>query len=203
MARNVTDEVNAYEEDIERVVGTYAPHLGSELVHVTRTAEWCIVPKLLAVEPLTLKSGIAAPRSSVNNCGKFTGGDNPVMALTLSERAVAVLNLVDDGVIGWDDPEVVMVLNGALKAGAKPQKRQQRNRTLLKQYELAPSRRLTKSQRDLIPRIQFDLAQHGITPERWEIDVLARGATVTYDEKKFSYAVADYWLGYSTETEWN
>ena len=69
MARNVTDEVNAYEEDIERVVGIYAPHLGSELIHVTRTAEWRIVPKLLAVEPLTLKSGIAAPRSPVNNCG--------------------------------------------------------------------------------------------------------------------------------------
>ncbi|WP_249420811.1 replication endonuclease [Enterobacter sp. RHBSTW-01064] len=68
VARNVTDEVNAYEEDIERVVGIYAPHLGSELVRVTRTAEWRIVPKLLAVEPLTLKSGIAAPRSSVNNC---------------------------------------------------------------------------------------------------------------------------------------
>lgn len=69
VARNVTDEVNAYEEDIERVVGIYAPHLGSGLIHVTRTAEWRIVPKLLAVEPLTLKSGIAAPRSPVNNCG--------------------------------------------------------------------------------------------------------------------------------------
>ncbi|CZU15986.1 replication endonuclease from prophage-like region [Enterobacter hormaechei] len=69
VARNVTNEVNAYEEDIERVVGIYAPHLGSELVHVTRTTEWRIVPKLLAVEPLTLKSGIAAPRSPVNNCG--------------------------------------------------------------------------------------------------------------------------------------
>lgn len=65
------DEVNAYEEDIERVVGIYAPHLGSELVHVTRTAEWRIVPKLLTVESLTLKSGIAAPRSPVNNCGEI------------------------------------------------------------------------------------------------------------------------------------
>lgn len=56
VARHLTDEVNAYEEDIERVMGIYAPHLGSELVHVTRTAEWRIVPKLLAVEPLTLKA---------------------------------------------------------------------------------------------------------------------------------------------------
>lgn len=65
----MADEVKAYEEDIEIVVGIYAPHLGSELVRVTRTAEWRIVPKLLAVEPLILKSGIAAPRSTVNNCG--------------------------------------------------------------------------------------------------------------------------------------
>jgi len=76
----VTDEVNAYEEDIERVVGIYAPHLGSELVRVTRTAEWRIVPKLLAVEHLTLKSGIAAPRSPVNNCG--LGGVNDELSIS-------------------------------------------------------------------------------------------------------------------------
>lgn len=39
VARNVAGEVNAYVEDIERVVGIYAPHLGC----VTRTAEWRIV----------------------------------------------------------------------------------------------------------------------------------------------------------------
>lgn len=44
--------------------------MGSELLHVARTAEWLIVPRLLAVELLTLKSGIAASRSPVNNCGR-------------------------------------------------------------------------------------------------------------------------------------
>ena len=86
VARNVTDEVNAYEEDIERVVGIYAPHLGSELIHVTRTAEWRIVPKLLAVEPLTLKRGIAAPRSSVNNCGEVKKETNTCAELEGCER---------------------------------------------------------------------------------------------------------------------
>lgn len=103
MARNVTNEVNAYEEDIERVVGIYAPHLGSELIHVTRTAEWRIVPKLLAVEPLTLKNGIAAPRSPVNNCGKLTGDGELVMTSILSEQAAEMLNLVDDEVVAWDN----------------------------------------------------------------------------------------------------
>ncbi len=203
VARKVTDEVNEYEEDIERVVGIYAPHLGAHRVHVTRTAEWRIVPKVLAVEPLILKSGSAAPRSPVNNCGLPANGVTTDMTHTPSEQAAAVLNLIDDGVIGWDDPEAVRVLRGALKAGAKLQNRRQRNRSPLKQDELAPSARLTKSQRDLISRIRFDLAQHCISPERWELDVLARGATVTYGEKKFSYAVADEWPGYSTETEWS
>ncbi|MCZ5545187.1 replication endonuclease, partial [Escherichia coli] len=40
VARKATDEVNEYEEDIERVVGIYAPHLGADRVRVTRTAEW-------------------------------------------------------------------------------------------------------------------------------------------------------------------
>ncbi|MDF3803573.1 replication endonuclease, partial [Enterobacter hormaechei] len=105
VARKVTDEVNEYEEDIERVVGIYAPHLGADRVRVTRTAEWRIVPKVLAVEPLTTKSGFAAPRSPVNNCGKLTAGGDPVMTPTPSEQAAAVLNLIERGVIGWNEPD--------------------------------------------------------------------------------------------------
>ena len=203
VARSVSDEVNDYEEDIERVVGIYAPHLGARHVHITRLSGWRIVPKVLAVETLTLKSGIAAPRSPVNNCGLPANGAATDMTPTPSEQAAAVLNLIDAGVIDWNDPDGVKVLRGALKAGAKPQNRQQRSRSPLKSDELAPSARLTKSQRDQISRIRFDLAQYGITPELWELDVLARGTTVTYGEKKFSYAVADEWPGYSTETEWS
>ncbi|CCJ43413.1 replication gene a protein [Escherichia coli] len=197
VARSPSDEVNEYEEEVERVVGIYAPHLGARHIHITRTTDWRIVPKVPVVEPLTLKSGIAAPRSPVNNCGLPANGSDTDMTPTPSEQAAAVINLIDAGVIDWNDPDAVKVLRGALKAGAKPQNRQQRNRSPLKPDELAPSARLTKSQRDQISRIRFDLAQHGITPERWELDVLARGATVTYGEKKFSYAVADEWPGYS------
>ncbi len=197
VARKVTDEVNEYEEDIERVVGIYAPHLGAHRVHVTRTAEWRIVPKVLAVEPLTLKSGSAAPRSPVNNCGKLTGGDVPVMTPTPSEHAAAVLNLVDCGVIAWDDPEVVTALRGALKHDAPRPNRQQRSGEPLKPHQIAPSGRMTKAERAQIPRIRFELAQQGITPQRWELQALARGATVTFDGQKFSYPVADEWPGFS------
>ncbi|MCM7075361.1 replication endonuclease [Enterobacter roggenkampii] len=191
VARQVTDEVNGYEEDIERVVGIYAPHLGAHRIHVTRTAEWRIVPKVLAVEPLTLKSGSAAPRSPVNNCGKLTGGGNPVMTPTPSEQAAAVLNLIESGVIAWDDPEVVTVLRRALKYDVELQNRQQRDREPLKSQAIAPSGRLTRYERMLITRIRVDLAQHGIKPKRWELEALSRGAVVIYEELKLAYPVND------------
>jgi large subunit ribosomal protein L30 len=193
VARTVTDEVNEYEEDIERVVGIYAPHLGAGHIRVTRSEEWRIVPKVLAVEPLTLKSGSAAPWSPVNNCGKLTGGDTPVMTPTPSEQAAAVLNLIDKGVIGWDEPDVMKVLNGALKAGAHQKGCQQRNAAPLKPAEHAPSARLAKTEREQIPKIRFDLAQKGIAPECWELDVLARGATIVYSGINYKYPVIDEW----------
>ncbi|NYY26784.1 replication endonuclease, partial [Escherichia coli] len=163
VARSPSDDVNEYEEEVERVVGIYAPHLGARHIHITRTTDWRIVPKVPVVEPLTLKSGIAAPRSPVNNCGKFTGGDVPVMHPTPSEHAAAVLNLVDSGVIGWDDPEVVTVLRSALKHGAPRPNWQQRNCEPLKPYQIAPSGRMTKAERSQIPRIHFELALIGKT----------------------------------------
>ena len=181
----------------------YAPHLGTDRVHVTRTAEWRIVPKVLAVEPLTLKSGSAAPRSPVNNCGKLTASGDPVMTPTPSEQAAAVLNLIERGVIGWNEPDVVKVLNGALKAGTPRKNRQQRSNAPLKTSEQAPSTRMTKPERDRVAKIRFDLAQEGITPERWELDALARGATVIYGDKKFRYSADDEWSGHTHKKEWS
>ena len=194
VARKVTDEVNEYEEDIERVVGIYAPHLGASRIHVTRTAEWRIVPKILAVEPLTLKSGSAAPRSPVNNCGMLTGGGDPVMTPTPSEQAAAVLNLIEHGVIGWNEPDVMKVLNGALKAEAPLKNRQQRNNAPLKASEQAPSARMTSAERGRVSKIRFKLAQEGIVPERWEVEAMAKGATVIYGDKRFSFAVQENWM---------
>ena len=96
------------------MVGIYAPHLGADHIKVTRTSEWRIVPKAVAVEPLILKSGIAAPRSPVNNCGLLTNGTATDMTPTPSEQAAAVLNLIDAGVVDWNDPNVVRVLRLSL-----------------------------------------------------------------------------------------
>ena len=71
------------------------------------------------------------------------------------------------------------------------------NGSPLKPHEIAPSARLTRSERMQITRIRVDLAQNGIRPQRWELEALARGATVNYDGKKFTYPVADEWPGFS------
>ncbi len=130
-----------------------------------------------------------------------TSGGDPVMTPTPSEQAAAVLNLIESGVIDWNEPDVVKVLNGALKACAQRKNRQQRSNAPLKANEQAPSARMTKPERDRAAKIRFDLAQKGITPERWEIDVLARGATVVYNGKKFRYPVADEWQGFPMQEE--
>lgn len=125
------------------------------------------------------------------------------MTPTPSEQAAAVLNLIERGVIGWNEPDVVKVLNGALKAGAPRKHRQQRSNAPLKTSEQAPSARMTKPERDSVAKIRFDLAQEGITPELWELDALAHGATVIYSDKKFRYPALDEWLGFSISKEWS
>lgn len=59
--------------------------------------------------------------------------------------------------------------------------------------EKAPSARMTKTERDRVAKFRFDLAQEGITPEQWELDALACGATVIYGDKKCKYPAADVW----------
>jgi large subunit ribosomal protein L30 len=125
------------------------------------------------------------------------------MTSTPSEQAAAVLNLIERGVIGWNEPDVVKVLTGALKAGVSRNNRQQRSNAPLKTSEQAPSARMTKPERDRIAKIRFDLTQEGITPERWELDALARGATVIYGDKKFRYPTADEWPGHTHKMEWS
>ena len=118
------------------------------------------------------------------------------MTPTPSEQAAAVLNLIERGIIGWNEPDVVKVLNGALKAGAPCKNRQQRSNAPLKTSEQAPSARLTKPERDRVAKIRFDLTQVGINPERWELEALARGATVIFGDKKFHYGAAEEWAGF-------
>jgi large subunit ribosomal protein L30 len=115
------------------------------------------------------------------------------MTPTPSEHAAAVLNLVDSGVIGWDDPEVMRVLRAALKHTVSQPIRKQRSNEPLKPHQIAPSGRMTKAEREQIPRIRFELAQQDITPQIWELEVLARGGAVCFGTNKFKYQLTSDW----------
>lgn len=115
------------------------------------------------------------------------------MTHALSEQAAAVLNLIEGRILGWNEPDVVKVLNGALKACTPRKHRQQRSNAPLKTSEQVPSAKMTKLERDRVTKIRFDLAQEGITPQRWEVEVLARGATVCFGSKVFRYHNHEIW----------
>lgn len=66
----------------------------------------------------------------------------------------------------------------------------------LKPYQIAPSARITKAERALIPRICMELAQLRITPLRWELHVLARGATFMYGDERITYRITSEWNGF-------
>lgn len=116
-ARHVIDELNEYDEEVQKIIGIFAPHLGSGHVHETRTTKWQIVAKSVAVapHPLTLKSAFGAPRSPVNNCGEVQIGLEQSLSPTPSEYATAVMKLVESGNVGWKDQDVAKVLGDAAR----------------------------------------------------------------------------------------
>ncbi len=65
----ITENGNDYGDDVSRISGVYSPFSPRDIIY-TRTVEYKIVPKLKAStdEALDVSGGIAAPRSSVNNC---------------------------------------------------------------------------------------------------------------------------------------
>ncbi|UHM88919.1 replication endonuclease [Rahnella victoriana] len=66
VARQLSEEKNAYDERRHKVVGIYAPHLGASLIFLTHTEQWRIIRHRPA---LAKNPQIRSPWSSVNNCG--------------------------------------------------------------------------------------------------------------------------------------
>ncbi|MFE8048625.1 replication endonuclease [Brenneria goodwinii] len=197
VARRISDKLNDYDEEVQKVVGIFSPHLGAGHVFETRTTEWRIVSKAVDLEPLTLKSASGAPRSPVNNCGlrsQWSGEDvknqaeNSGMAPTLETGNPA---------IDWNDDAAVRALGMRLREQSVRKNHKQRDFDPNTFRDPSPSARLTSEEREQIPRIQRDLSQRGITAQRWELEALARGATVKIDGESISYPVTDEWLGFS------
>lgn len=192
----MADELNAYDEEVQKVVGIFAPHLGAGHIHETRTTEWRIVRKAvdLDVDPLTLKSASGAPRSPVNNCGKVRREPDPDMQVATPEYVTAVMNLIEGGDVSWNDADVAKTLRDALRRQQSYKSNHQEVAlSRRKSRNVAPSARLTPSERARIPQIRFELAQQGIAAEHWELQALTRGAKVSIDNKVLSYPACDDW----------
>lgn len=199
VARKVADEPNAYDEEVQKVVGIFAPHLGAGHIFETRSTEWRIVRKAVDVDvnPLTLKSASGAPRSPVNNCGEVQREPDPDMQVATPEYVTAVMNLIESGDVSWNDADVAKTMRDAIRQQSPKDNPQEIARNRKKSRNDAPSARLTPAERARIPQMRLELARQGITPERWELRALVRGATVSFDGKEFSYPACDDWPGFS------
>lgn len=196
VARRVADEHNAYDEEVQKIAGIFAPHIGADRVYETRTTQWRIVAKAVAVEPLTLQSASGAPRSPVNNCGLVGSGGAENMQDGEPVEAVAVLEHAPETPIDWDDMTVARCVMARLRADAPQINRQQRSIDLYSRPEPAPSARLTAAERDRVPRIYSELALHGIEPTRSELEALARGAKVKFGDISMHYPAVNDWSGF-------
>lgn len=64
----VSEEVNAYGEEIIRIKGLFSSEVGKGTPILTRVKQWKIVPALAADKAAAVSGASATPRSSVNNC---------------------------------------------------------------------------------------------------------------------------------------
>ncbi|HEJ8018532.1 TPA: replication endonuclease [Serratia marcescens] len=196
VARRVADERNAYDEEVQKIAGIFAPHIGADRVYETRTSQWRIVAKAVAVEPLTLKSASGAPRSPVNNCGLVGSGGAENAQDGGPVVAVAVMEHAPETQIDWDDMTVARSVMTRLRANAPQINRQQRGIDPYKRIEPAASARLTTAERDRVTKIYSELALHGIEPTRWELEALARGAKVKFGDISMHYPAVSDWAGF-------
>ncbi|HEI8820565.1 TPA: replication endonuclease [Serratia marcescens] len=196
VARRVADERNAYDEEVQKIAGIFAPHIGADRVYETRTTQWRIVAKAVAVEPLTLKSASGAPRSPVNNCGLVGSGGAENAQDGGPVEAVAVMEHAPETQIDWDDMTVARSVMTRLRANAPQINRQQRGIDPYKRIEPAASARLTTAERDRVSKIYSELALHGIEPTRWELEALARGAKVKFGDISMHYPAVSDWAAF-------
>lgn len=195
VARNAADELNDYDEEVQKVVGIFAPHLGDGHIFTTRTTDWRIVPKAVDVDLLNLKSASGAPRSPVNNCGwsgKDTGAKHPDSGADCASPGLSETAFTG---IDWNDDAAVRALGMRLRGQSVRKNYRQRDFDPSALRDRKPSSRLTREERANIPRIQMDLARRGITAAPWELEALARGAAMRIDGVEFSYPVDDEWPG--------
>ncbi|EKN3477678.1 replication endonuclease, partial [Yersinia enterocolitica] len=193
LAKRVADELNAYDEEVQKVVGIYAPHLGADHIHETRTTQWRIVAGAVDVELLTLKSASGAPRSPVNNCGLGGNTQAPNDHNGQAKTPVMAMEYPPGAVIDWSDTAAVRAIVARVKEKQPTISKMQRSYDPTKGRLIAPSARLTREERQRIPQIRNDLLLKDISVQRWELESLARGASMTFDNTVIQYPALSDW----------
>ncbi|MDH2898741.1 replication endonuclease [Rahnella variigena] len=193
VARRVADELNAYDEEVKKVVGIFAPHLGDSRVYETRTTQWRIVSSAVDVEVLTLKSASGAPRSPVNNCG--LGGKKQAANRRDSKAGSDLTTSNSDNlrVIDWTDTAAVRAIVARIREETPKVSKSQRSFDPTKGRDVAPSARLTPEERARLPQIGRELMKNGITAHRWELEALSRGAKVSFGGLVMSFEPLHDW----------
>ncbi|EKN3689257.1 replication endonuclease [Yersinia enterocolitica] len=193
VAKRVADELNAYDEEVQKVVGIYAPHLGADHIHETRTTQWRIVAGAVDVELLTLKSASGAPRSPVNNCGLGGNTQAPNDPNGQAKTPVMAMEYPPDAVIDWSDTAAVKAIVARVKEKQPTISKMQRSYDPTKGRLIAPSARLTREERQRIPQIRHDLLLKDISAQRWELESLARGAKMAVGDAVIHYPALSDW----------
>ncbi|HDL6962858.1 TPA: replication endonuclease [Yersinia enterocolitica] len=193
LAKRVADELNAYDEEVQKVVGIYAPHLGADHIHETRTTQWRIVAGAVDVELLTLKSASGAPRSPVNNCGLGGNTQAPNDPNGQAKTPVMAMEYPPDAVIDWSDTAAVRAIVARVKEKQPTISKMQRSYNPTKGRLIAPSARLTREERQRIPQIRNDLLLKDISAQRWELESLARGAKMAVGDAVIHYPALSDW----------
>ncbi|OCQ52337.1 Bacteriophage replication gene A protein (GPA) [Photorhabdus australis subsp. thailandensis] len=68
LSYEITEQGNAYGEDVQRILGVYSPRLGDSSAFITRTVKWNIVPKFSTASKGEGFDFSGTSWSSVNNC---------------------------------------------------------------------------------------------------------------------------------------
>ncbi len=193
VAKRIADELNTYDEEVQKVVGIYAPHLGADHIHETRTTQWRIVSGAVDVEPLTLKSASGAPRSPVNNCGLGGNTQAPNDPNGQAETPVMAMGYPPDAVIDWSDTAAVRAIVARVKEKQPTISKVQRSYDPTKGRLIAPSASLTREERQRIPQIRNDLLLKDISVQHWELESLARGAKMAVGDAVIHYPALSDW----------
>jgi hypothetical protein len=141
VARRVANELNAYDEEVKKVVGIFAPHLGESHVYETRTTQWRIVASAVDSEILTVRSASGAPRSPVNNCG--LGGKKQATDWHDSQTGSTATAFTSDNqpVIDWTDTTAVRAIVARIREETPRVSKAQRSSGSTKGLDIALSER--------------------------------------------------------------